>query len=199
MPCLGPTSSSTPGGRCPRGAWETWYSVDGSRAGQYRMFGGATHQVPPCSADMGCAVLPAYDPDLPTDAAGMRAYLMNKADNNGRDNDNAGNDRLYLGRVMDLLETMYVRPASRAALFEVLASADGFTVVEHAVDGAGRAGVGVRLAPDSGLMLTPDGGVPILVFDKDTHAYLGLAGGDGTDGTVAVVRQVIVNEVGQTK
>jgi len=171
-----------------QGTWETWYSVDGSRAGGYQMFDGVIHEVSPCNA-AGCTVMPAYDPDLPTDAAGIRAYLTEKADNN----------RLYLWRVMDLLDRAYVRPASRAALFEVLADADGFTVVEHAVDGAGRPGVGVRLAPDSGLILTPDGGVPILVFDKDTHAYLGLAGGDGTDGRDAVVRQAIVDEVGQTE
>jgi hypothetical protein len=181
----------------PSGAWETWYSVDGSRTGQYRMFDDVAHEVSPCDAagpDTGCSVPPAYDPDLPTDAAGIRAYLTNKADNNGGDN-----GKLYLGRALDLLDTKYVRPASRAALFEVLASADGFTVVEHAVDGAGRPGVGVRLAPDSGLILVPGGGVPILVFDKESHAYLGLAGGDGTEGLDAVVSQAVVDEVGQTE
>jgi hypothetical protein len=175
------------------GDWETWYSVDGSRAGGYQQFDGVIHEVPPCDAygpDTGCAVNPAYDPNLPTDAAGIRAYLTNEADDN---------NKIYLHRVLDLLETMYLRPASRAAVFQVLASADGFTVVDHAVDGAGRSGVGVRLAPHSGLILTTDGGVPILVFDKDTHAYLGLAGGDGTDGRNAVVRQAIVDEVGQTE
>jgi hypothetical protein len=186
----------------PTETWETWYSVDGSRVGQYRGNDGVAHEVSPCETTKpatGCTIPPAYDPDLPTDAAEMRAYLTNKEDSyNGQYTDKVTSDNLYLWRAMELLDRAYVRPAARAALFEMFADADGFTVVDHAVDGAGRSGVGVRMTAGDGMYLSTDGSAPILVFDKDTHAYLGVAFGDGTDGRVAIVRRAIVDEVGQT-
>jgi hypothetical protein len=58
-------------------------------------------------------------------------------------------------------------------------------MIDHAMVGAGRTGVGLGRGVTPGVKDRPDGSPAILVFDKNTHAFLGLAGGDGTDGRMA--------------
>ena len=124
-----------------------------------------------------CTPSPAYRADLPTDVAGMRAYLNQDT---GGDPD-VEEDVSGLIR-MTFAET-YVPPASLAALFEVMADFPGLTVVDDAVDAAGREGIGVSW--------TRDGETETLVFDRRTHAFLGVTGSD------AVIEQAIVDTVGQ--
>jgi hypothetical protein len=82
-------------------------------------------------------------------------------------------------------EASYAPPASLAALFEVIADFPGLTVTGNAKDDAGRPGLGVSWT-------SPGRDKPItntLVFDSETHAFLGMVGG-GTVVDRAVVDQV---------
>jgi hypothetical protein len=124
-----------------------------------------------------CTPDPAYRSDLPTDAEGMREYL---SQDTGGDPDLPEN---VSGLIRYTFGETYVPPASLAALFEAMADVPGLTVVDDAVDVAGRPGVGVSW--------TRDGRTETLVFDRKTHAFLGVTGMD------AVVEQAIVDHVGE--
>lgn len=129
----------------------------------------------PCEPD------PAYLVDLPTDAAGMREYLLNAGGTPG--------DVNGLGKNVAFLFSEYrVPPASLAAVFEAVAEHDGLEIVEDATDGAGRRGVGVRW-PNA-----DDKSASTLVFDQEPHAFLGLSTGEGWG---AQLEQAVVDEVGQ--
>jgi hypothetical protein len=123
-----------------------------------------------------CQPSPAYHPDLPTDGAGMREYLDSHGGRPGDVNSFAKN-------IYALFAETYVRPAALAAVFEAVAEVDGLTVVDNAQDGAGRPGVGVRW--------TYEGPPMTLVFDRETHAFLGVTGAE------AVVAQAVVDTAGQ--
>jgi hypothetical protein len=124
-----------------------------------------------------CEPEPAYRSDLPTDAAAMREFL----EQDGEDANKVGKNILHY-----FAET-YVSPESLAALFEALAGYPGLTVVEHATDSAGRPGIGVSWSsPGQGGEI-----IMTLVFDRETHAFLGTSDWD------AIVAQGIVATVGQ--
>jgi hypothetical protein len=124
-----------------------------------------------------CTPTPAYRTDLPTDVAGMRAYLSQ--DTGGK----PGQEEDVSGLIHYAFAETYVPPASLAALFETIADFPGLTVEENAVDGAGRPGIGVSW--------TRSGQTTTLVFDRETHAFLGIPGQD------AVIEQAIVDAAGQ--
>ncbi|WP_225944909.1 CU044_5270 family protein [Actinophytocola algeriensis] len=170
-------------GETTDGAREAWLSADGEHDGMIRAQGEDT-PLPGCKdgrrrvmrgdVDMGmtepCDVWPAYR-RLPTDTAGMRAYLE------GTPND------------FDILlhfaiQETYVSPQAMAALFEVMADFPGLEIVEDATDGAGRHGVGLTWAQPA------DQNEVTLVFDQETHVFL------GTEDT-AVFVHAIVDAVGQ--
>jgi hypothetical protein len=168
---------------------EVWLSVDGTRDGIVRQYGGDI-PLPGCvdgqaavikgdepipGAFEPCTASPAYRADLPTDAAGMRAYLESLG---GEDNINSFGKNIHY-----LFAETYVSPQSQAALFDMIATVDGLEVVQDAKDGAGRAGVGVRWSHE-GFDMT-------LVFDAQTHDFIGISGSD------AVVAQAIVDTAGQ--
>jgi hypothetical protein len=75
-----------------------------------------------------------YLPSLPTTAAGMRAYLHRQ--------------RLSPGSLLwssaAVLTRYYLRPAQQAAVYRVLATTPGLTVVPKVTDIIGQVGVGVR-------------------------------------------------------
>lgn len=170
-------------------AREAWLSADGTHDGLV-MQDGDTIPLPGCRNGQSqvykgnqplpgmveaCEPFPAYDPDLPTDPAGMREYLMALPGSKDRTNSLGKN-------ILALVGENYVSPASLAALFEAVAELDGLTVEEHAQDGAGRPGVGVSWTYTNKITL---------VFDRDSHAFLGVAGAD------AIVQQAVVDIAGQ--
>jgi len=120
-----------------------------------------------------CTPSPAHRTDLPTDVAGMREYLSQ--DTGGK----PGQEEDVSGLIHFAFAETYVPPASLAALFEAIADFPGLTVDDNAVDGAGRPGIGVSW--------TRIGQTQTLVFDRQTHAFLGIAGQD------AVLEQGIVD------
>lgn len=165
------------------GPREAWLSADGEHDGMIRAEGMDT-PLPGCkngrqramrgNEDLGitepCEVWPAYR-SLPTDTAGMRAYLKSKP-----------NDFDIL--LHFAIQETYVSPQSMAALFEVMADFPGLEIDEDATDGAGRQGVGLTWAQPA------DQNEVTLVFDPDTHVFL------GTEDT-AILAHAIVDEVGQ--
>jgi len=171
----------------PNGTFEVWRSVAGTREGLTIGADGAHMPQPACTggpvkSDDG-EYLPgacsfAFEASLPTDKAGMLAYLRDvRATVPTHDIKAVG---LEVERIMSV---SYVRPATLAALYDALAELDEMSLVEHATDAAGREGVGVRW--------TNDGTTETLVFDAETHAYLGM-----TD-VAATLATSVVDEVGE--
>ncbi|MGC4809359.1 CU044_5270 family protein [Micromonospora sp. DT228] len=130
-----------------------------------------------------CVPTPAYRADMPTDAAAMRAFLTKNRSGEPGDANAAGKDLLYY------LSEGYLRPRSRAALYEAAAATPGLRAVEHAKDGAGRSGIGITWSSTGGP------GQIVLVFHPETYAFLGVG---GSAGSSAVLALAIVDRVGQT-
>lgn len=170
---------------------EAWLSADGTRDGMVKQHG-ETLVIPGCAGGQSpvidkdgkpsgnetefCEPTPAYQPDLPTDAATMREYLTNLPSGDDKTNSLGKN-------ILSLVSEDYVPPASLAALFEAVAGLDGLEIVPNAKDGAGRPGVGVSWTYVNSTMT--------LVFDEQTHAFLGF----GDLG--AVLQQAVVDSAGQ--
>ncbi|WP_326561611.1 CU044_5270 family protein [Micromonospora sp. NBC_01796] len=179
--------------------YESWRSVDGTRDGLIRKStAGATEEItlPGCrngraAVVKGGQVVPnqtepctperAYRADLPTDTAAMRVYLTEHRSGE------PGSVNAFAKDVLVLAQD-YLRPQSRAALYEAAAQEPGLRAVENVRDGAGRPGVGV--AWPSTTSIGPD--ELVLVFHAETYAYLGMA------GSSAVLDLAIVSQVGQT-
>ncbi|MEV5767792.1 CU044_5270 family protein [Micromonospora sp. NPDC052213] len=176
---------------------ESWMSVDGTRDGLVRetSAAGTTETViPGCrngrmAAVKGgqvvpgrteqCTPEPAYRSDLPTDAAAMRTYLAGHRSGEAGDVNAAGKDVLFLAE-------SYLRPQTRAALYEAAAAVPGLRAVENVTDGAGRPGIGIAWPSTNGAEQM------VLVFHRETYAYL------GTSRYTAVIAHTVVDEVGQT-
>jgi hypothetical protein len=152
--------------------------VAGCRDGQEAVIKG-TEPIP--GAFQPCEPSPAYVPDLPTDAAGMRAYLE-ELSHDPKDR-NSVNKNIHF-----VTAETYVSPESLAALFEALSAFPGLTIDEQATDGAGRPGVGVSwTSPGQGkkpFTMT-------LVFDPKTHTFLGISDWN------AVLERGVVDTAGQ--
>jgi hypothetical protein len=119
-----------------------------------------------------CQTNPAYRPDLPTDANGMIGYLT-KID--GGNLNSTGKD------INELFWMSYLRPQTRAALFEAATKIDGLTVDLHAEDVAGRPGIKISW--------NRNGYSGEFIIDAKTYAYL------GSDGS-ALLQMSIVDKAG---
>ncbi|MFD5712731.1 CU044_5270 family protein [Streptomyces pharetrae] len=134
---------------------------------------------------------------LPTDPDAMYDYLRETApEYSGQEPDQA-----MFELVGQLMRNAIVPPAQAAALYRAVARIPGVTVVEHAVDAAGRQGVAIaRQDPDNDIR-------DEWIFDEETHEFLGersVASADWSDveeGTVvsntAVLRRAVVDKPGQ--
>jgi hypothetical protein len=159
---------------------KTWLSVSGANPGRTEWISGIAGEVPatggnslnPCTLAQAGSCLPevGYFPNMPTDPSALLAYL----NTNGivdttayvgtGATSNAAND-LAKG-VMYLLETAYLLPAQRAAIFNLMAATPGFTVVPTMADAIGRTGVGVEWSFA--------GGSGALIFNSTTYDLLGV-------------------------
>lgn len=152
--------------------------MPGCRDGQRKVSKGDedTGLTEPCTPD------PAYRADLPTDAAGMRKYLGQASDAKPDD----PQDPKDLDTLIHFAFTeTYVSPQTLAALFEVMADFPGLTVDEHATDLAGHPGFGLSWPQPA------DQDTVTLVFDPETHAFLGIP------DQSAVLVHAIVGAAGQ--
>jgi hypothetical protein len=178
-------------GRDGRILTERWFSIDGTRDGLgFNVQGGEIDRFafPGCrdgryvsGPDQGgpCEADPAYLPDLPEEAESMARYL--NLSNAHQDDAPAENKTNSIAKDMWTLgSSRYLRPAQRAALFQAAARIPGITVVDDAVDAAGRTGTGVTW--------TFGKYSAMWVFDPKTYAYLG--------SDLDTTEQAVVNEVG---
>ncbi|WP_043503124.1 CU044_5270 family protein [Streptomyces glaucescens] len=134
---------------------------------------------------------------LPTDPGAMYDYLRETAPKySGQEPDQA-----MFVLVGELTRNAIVPPAQAAALYRAVARIPGVTVIENAVDAAGRKGVAItRQDPDNPSR-------DEWIFDKSTYEFLGertVASEDYSDvkeGTVtsntAVLRRAVVDKPGQ--
>ena len=132
-----------------------------------------------------CTAQPGYLPGMPTSAQAMAGYLERTQ---GIRLPNLNDLAKTVGY---LLESDYLRPAQRAALYQFLASTPGLVVEHHVRDVSGRPGVGVGWSFA--------GGTAMNIFDPATFAYLGLStrGQHGQLGGDALVQTAVVNHPGQ--
>ena len=139
---------------------QEWRSVDGSREGLIRSAGGPDVRLPGCASggrDDRRAAVPGRAgprPELPADAVAILALLRERY---------AGVNEFTAAGL--LLARGYVPPATRAVLFEALASLDGVVVLDDLTDAAGRHGVAVTR--------TNGGFRARSIFDPASHALLG--------------------------
>jgi hypothetical protein len=159
---------------------KTWLSADGANSGRTEWVSGVAGEVPAtgsstlaaCTLAQAKTCLPevGYYPDMPTDPSALLAYLnsvgiVNTTGYSGiGTSDNSAND-LAKG-LMYLLETAYLSPPQRAAIFNLMAVTPGFTIVSTMTDAIGRTGVGVEW--------TFAGGSGALIFDSTTFNLLGV-------------------------
>jgi hypothetical protein len=167
---------------------EDWTSVDGTHDGLFKMETGEEIPAPGCrNGKMAvykgpnlmpgrtepCEPNPAYRPDLPTDAAKMIAYLQK----NSNSLNSTGKD------IQFMLSSIYMRPQSRAALFEAATKIEGLTATPGVTDAAGRPGI--QIGWNKG------GYAGDFIVDAKTYAYLGYRKNS------AQIALTIVDKVGQ--
>jgi len=156
---------------------QVWISVDGLHDGWafgkplYACINGKMrddHPKDPAYPFDDCTPAPGYRPDLPTTTDGMIAWLKTTG------------PTFTLKGIADVLSTQWLRPESKAALFEAATRIPGLTVLPHASI-EGRTGFGLKAG--SRAM-----GYDVLVFDRGTRAYLGsyTIGYNGVIGTARV-------------
>ncbi|MGC4870305.1 CU044_5270 family protein [Micromonospora sp. DT53] len=144
---------------------------------------------------------PAYHGDLPTDPDELLLYLREHPVDlhlpEGADEEAVyGDESMAYTTAWSMLDG-YVPPRALAALFEVLAGEPGAVVISgDVVDVAGRHGVAIRMP---GVF----GGNVDLIFDRDSHVYLGTRnsvirnGKESVYSAVALLRVAIVDRPGQ--
>ncbi|MER7589158.1 CU044_5270 family protein [Micromonospora sp. NPDC127501] len=145
---------------------------------------------------------PAYHGDLPTDPDELLRYLReNPVDLHlpeGADEEAVyGDESMAYTTARSMVRGDYVPPRALAALFEVLAREPGAVVISgDVVDAAGRHGVAIRMP---GVI----GGNEDLLFDRDTHVFLGTRssvvrnGKESLYAAIAQLRIAIVDRPGQ--
>jgi hypothetical protein len=132
-----------------------------------------------------CTPERAFFPDMPTMAAAMGPYLE-------RTQGIRLNDLNDLSKTVGfILESDYILPAQRAALYQYLATTPGLTVERHVRDVSGRPGIGV--------VWHFYGSKAMNIFDPRTFAYLGMTtwGEQGQLGGDALVQTAIVDRAGE--
>ena len=132
-----------------------------------------------------CTPERAFFPDMPTTAAAMGPYLE-------RTQGIRLNDLNDLSKTVGfILESDYILPAQRAALYQYLATTPGLTVERHVRDVSGRPGIGV--------VWHFYGSKAMNIFDPRTFAYLGMTtwGEQGQLGGDALVQTAIVDRAGE--
>lgn len=169
---------------------QVWISVDGLHDGWafgeplYACINGKArddHPKDPNYPFDDCTPAPGYRADMPTTTDGMIRWLQS-----------AAGPTFTLKGIADVLSTQWLRPESKAALFEAATRIAGLTVLPHA-SVEGRTGFGLKAG-------SATRGYDVLVFDRSTRAYLGsyTIGVEGTIGTSRVHgAAAIVDHVGE--
>ena len=136
----------------------SWLSVSGARRGLIEPPRAVPpgHWVPCTLAQAratGCQATAAFLPDLPTNRAGLLAYL------DGKDSQERHPPRWWTAYVIGqdvwgLESQTYLLPAQKAAVFRLMTRIEGLHLERHVIDPVGRAGVGIWWRyPDAKVML----------------------------------------------
>lgn len=179
---------------------EKWQSVNGTREGLMRETGRGDWPLDPepQRGEPGYEVTTNYRhlQTLPTDPDAMYDWLHEVASAYDGETEQA-----MFVLVADLMRQSIVPPEQGAALFRAVARIPGVTMIEDAVDAAGRHGVAI--AREDPTNPTRDE----WIFDRKTLTFLGERsvvseeGGDAEVGTVlsntAVLRRAVVDEPGR--
>jgi hypothetical protein len=202
-----------------RVASRQWLSAEGNKAGLVENAGQRRFRSPPCTvaqaqvtrkppagqiapAGYHCVEQAGYLPSMPADLHKLLAYLVKVgiADAPPRPGSaQAASPGWYandLGKCVDyLMQTTYLLPAQRAALFRLMAQTPGFTVVSGVPDAIGRTGVAVRW--------TFMGAPAEIILNPVSYAYMGDRTwpepgikASGYDG-LALVTMAFVNKAGE--
>ena len=202
-----------------RVASRQWLSAEGNKAGLVENAGQRRFRSPPCTVAQAqvarkpppgliaprgyhCAEQAGYLPSMPTDPHELLAYLVKVGIADAPPQPGSpqaaspGWFANNLGKCVDyLMQTTYLLPAQRAALFKLMAQTPGFTVVSGAPDAIGRIGVAVRW--------TFEGAPAEIILNAVSYAYMGdrtwpEAGikANGYDGA-ALVKMAFVNKAGR--
>jgi hypothetical protein len=176
--------------------YQAWLSADGSQAGLV-LNGTRPEYLTPCTVAQAeakqCFVQAGYLPGLPTRSGAILAYLtkLGLGAPTASPSSVVANWKVnVVGKTVDyLLESRYLLPAQRAALFEFMARTPGFTVAPKVVDAVGRPGVGIEW--------TYQGSTSDVIFDRQNYAYLGdaIALHGKTTWASALVKFAIVNSL----
>jgi hypothetical protein len=188
---------------------QIWQSVDGRRAGLLQIVDRGNVKlpwgpVPPANSDLPAGWTPLPPASCPgaAPARGTYAFLASLPADPGRlrtwiyRHPGGGNpaDAQAWSDIGDMLREMLVPPKVAAALFRVAATIPGATVVPHAANAVGRAGVGVSRSGAE------------LIFDPKTYQLIGEGAvltrpvpGQGPAGTVvastAQLREAVVGQL----
>ena len=165
---------------------QTWLSADGSQAGAVRTSAApapsgspARRQAPGTGSRPArrrrprrpaATRPPGYFPALPTRPAAVLPYLsqIQLAQDHAPPGEGASWLANDLGKaMMTLMGQAYLRPAQRAALYELMARTPGFTWSCPAC-------AMPPAAPGVGIEWTYEGGRAVNIFDPATYAYLGV-------------------------
>jgi hypothetical protein len=201
-----------PGSRSGTGLTRSWHSVDGTRDGlvwtELPGRDGQSQTVVPGCRDghapewgedgtlrqdktRACQPDPAYLPDLPVTPKSVLSYLTTTASPDG-----SGETRAFVN-AGTLLQTRYLAPQSRAAVFEAVALIPDVTALHDVTDAAGRPGIAV--------VSTVRGLRHEMLFDPQTYQFLGWQLEPDTGGSEsalqarreAVLRIAVVDAPGQ--
>jgi len=190
------------------GTSRRWLSTEGNRAGLVENSGQRSFRSPPCTVAQAqgastCAEQAGYLPAMPTDPGKLLAYLVQVGIADPPPGPGAAPGSAWeandLGKAVDyLMQTTYLLPAQRAALFELMAKTPGYTVVPGARDAIGRTGVAVRWRYE---------GAPAeIILNPVSYAYLGdrtwpVPGFHGKDADAydggALIRMAFVDRAGE--
>jgi hypothetical protein len=132
-----------------------------------------------------CTVQPAFFPGMPDSAGQMLAYLEKTQ------GVTPGNLNKLAKTVGWILQSDYLRPAQRAAMFRMLATLPGLSLVRDARDVDGRPGVGVAWEFEGSRVM--------IIFASPSYAYLGETTWSslGQQGGDALLETAVVSRAGQ--
>lgn len=147
----------------------------------------------------GCSEEAGYLPDMPTNPQQLLTYICKTGIGPGPAGEDTSSLTNDMGRgIDDLTSATYLLPAQQAALFEVMADFNGFTIVRNAPDAIGRIGVAIRWS----FMGAP----AEIILNPVTYAYMGdrtwpepgfKGPGLGRYDGAALVKTASVNKAGQ--
>ncbi len=147
---------------------QIWLPADGSKNGVVRPHGVEPACTIAQAETKGCLPDVGYFPDMPTNPRHLLAYLdkVQIAQLQQPQDGPSWLDNDLAKGVFFMMQQTYLRPAQRAALYELLAQTPGFTIQHNVKDAIGRTGVAIVWYYE-----TAKGAI---IFNPANYAFLGV-------------------------